>query len=314
VVLKTLATCLLIAWLSALAPNVAAAPTKHAVKHAPAKAAPARNEDIDPYDVDDPDSVEQNDGSDEEDPNEPPPDENAAQPLVQNYLVLAGTPKDLTRLATNAPKLPDLSPYTAEAAQKKIVRGPAGHASVGSMLTETSFNSFKGHDERLREWAMRQSSLPKVIFISGYMTPRDLKRELPPEYFDEPEKDVFVARLPIDIRPGATLHIGEDVKDFRLSFDRGAFLVNEGKLFIMGSRLEGWNEAKRGPSEYKDKHEFRPFIVSWAGSETYIVKRSRSSARSSSPYSSGRARPAGCSTRSSTTTGTASTATKPTTS
>jgi poly(beta-D-mannuronate) C5 epimerase len=273
VVLKALAVVVMFAWLSTLAPAEAAAPPKHGAKHAAAKPAPARNEDIDPYDADDPDSVEQNDGSDEEDPNEPPPDEDAAQPLVQNYLVLAGTPKDLKRLATNAPKLPDLSPYTVEAAQRKIVRTPTGHASVSSMLTELSFSSFKGHDERLREWAMRQSSLPKVISISGgYMTPRDLKRELPPQYFDEPEKGVFVARLPIDIKPGATLHIGEDVKDFRLSFDRGAFLVNEGKLFITGSRLEGWNEAKRGPSEYRDKHEFRPFIVSWAASETYIVK------------------------------------------
>jgi mannuronan 5-epimerase len=273
VVLRSLATVVMIAWLSALAPANAAAPTKHAAKHAPAKPTPARNEDIDPYDADDPDSVEQNDGSDEEDPNEPPPDEDTAQPLAQNYLVLAGTPKDLQRLATTEPQLPDISPYTAEAAQQKIVRTPAGHASVESMLTELSFSSFKGHDERLREWAMRQSSLPKVISISGgYMTPRDLKRELPPQYFDEPEKGVFVARLPIDVKPGSTLHIGDDVKDFRLSFDRGAFLVNEGKLFITGTRLEGWNEAKRGPSEFKDKHEFRPFIVSWAGSETYIVK------------------------------------------
>jgi poly(beta-D-mannuronate) C5 epimerase len=82
---------------------------------------------------------------------------------------------------------------------------------------------------------------------------------------------VFVARLPIDIKPGATLQIGDDVKDFRLSLDRGAFLVNEGKLFITGSRLEAWNEAARGPAVFRDKHDFRPFLVSWAGSETYIV-------------------------------------------
>lgn len=286
-VLRPLAAVALVLLLAVSLPAPAAAPPArqaHAVarnapaRHAAAKPAakpptPLRNEDVDPYDVEDPDSVDQYDGSDEEDPNEPPPDETAAEPLVQNYLVLAGTKKDQKRLETRPPKLPDLSPYTDEAAQKKIVRTPAGHASVVSMLTELSFSSFKGHDERLREWAMRQSSLPKIISIEGgYVTPRDLKRELPAQYFDEPEKGVFVARLPIDIKPGATLHIGEDVKDFRLSFDRGAFLVNEGKLFLMGSRLEGWNEAKRGPSEYRDKHEFRPFIVSWAGSETYIVR------------------------------------------
>src|SRR5262249_8442379 len=159
------------------------APAKAATAKPAAKPTPTRNEDVDPYDVEDPDSADQYDGSDEEDPNEPPPDENAPEPTVQNYVVLAGTQKDLKRLEPTAPKVPDLAPYTADAAQKKIVRTPAGHASIGSMLTELSFSSFKGHDERLREWAMRQSSLPKIISISGgYMTPSDLKRELPPQY------------------------------------------------------------------------------------------------------------------------------------
>src|SRR3546814_20603445 len=76
-------------------------------------------------------------------------------------------------------------------------------------------------------------------------------------------RSVYIARLPIDVRPGATLHIDDSVTDFRLSLDRGAFLVNEGKLFITGSRVRGWNEAKRAPSVFKDKHDFRPFIVSW---------------------------------------------------
>lgn len=252
-----------------------APPQQHRRPPAPA-AAPTRADDadIDTLDPIDPDSVDQADGSDEEDPNEPPPDETNDPVTVasQNYVVLAGSGKDLSRLQTSVPKLPDLSPYTPEAAKAKIVRAPAGRISVGSMLTEASFSSFRGHDERLREWAMRQSSLPKVIFIDGgYVTPRDLAKALPKQYFEETEKGVFVARLPIDVHPGATLHIGEDVKDFRLSLDRGAFLVNEGKLFIMDSRLEAWNEAKRGPAEFKDKHDFRPFIVSWAGSQTYIV-------------------------------------------
>ena len=259
-----------------LATVAVAAPAPPRAKAAQLSASPAKtlskaDDERDPYDLDDPDSVDQSDGSDYEDPNEPPPDE--VQTISNaNYVVLPGSNKDVKRLETKAPSLPDLSPYTSAAARAKVVRTPAGRASVGSMLTELSFNSFKGHDERLREWAMRQSSLPKIILIEGgYMTPADLKRQLPSQYFDEPEKGVFVARLPIDIKPGATLQIGDDVKDFRLSLDRGAFLVNEGKLFITGSRLEAWNEAARGPAVFRDKHDFRPFLVSWAGSETYIV-------------------------------------------
>jgi len=126
----------------------------------PAKTLPKTDDERDPYDLDDPDSVDQSDGSDYEDPNEPPPDE--VQTISNaNYVVLPGTNKDVKRLEMKAPSLPDLSPYTSAAARAKVVRAPAGRASVGSMLTELSFNSFKGHDERLREWAMRQSSLPK---------------------------------------------------------------------------------------------------------------------------------------------------------
>ena len=245
---------------------LAAAPVRHAATAAAPKAHAADNADTDDYS--DPDDATQFDGSDDEDANAQAPVEVASE----NYVVLAGSSKDLAHLDAKPPQLPDLSPYTPEAAKQKIVRTPAGRVSVGSMLTELSFNSFKGRDERLRDWAMRQFSMPKVIFIAGgYVTPRDLARTLPKQYFEETEKGVFVARLPINVRPGATLHIGADVKDFRLSLDRGAFLVNEGMLFITDTRLEAWNEAKRSPALFKDKHEFRPFIVSWAGSQTYII-------------------------------------------
>ena len=269
-VLRILALVVVLALLPVVAAT--AAPARGAPHAKPVPASTPADDSTNAYDAGDTDAVDQNDGSDEEDPNEPPPDELTPEVASQNYVVLAGSDKDLTRLEGAEPKLPDLSPYTADAAKRKIKRTPAGQVSVGSMLTETSFNSFKGRNEQLREWAMRQSSMPKVIFIAGgYVTPRDLARSLPKQYFEESEKGIFVARLPIDIRPGATLHIGEDVKDFRLSLDRGAFLVNEGMLFLTNSRLEAWNEAKRAPAVFEDEHKFRPFLISWAASQTYIV-------------------------------------------
>jgi len=266
VVLKLPASILIAVLMLAASAASATAPAARASAHASAQkpATPSTPEDGEAGDTDEHD---QGDGSDLEDPDDETPDLSH-----QNYVVLAGSSKDLARLDSKVPTLPDLSPYTPENAKKKIVRTPRGNISVGSMLTETSFNSFKGRNEQLREWAMRQSSLPKVIFIAGgYVTPRDLARSLPKQYFEETEKGIFVARLPIDVRPGATLHIGEDVKDFRLSLDRGAFLVNEGMLFITDTQVEAWNEAKRGPALFEDEHKFRPFIISWAASQTYIV-------------------------------------------
>lgn len=216
----------------------------------------------------DPGEADQSDGSDEDDP----ATEDAAQSadFSSKEYEIATVPID--SLAQAPPKLPDISGYTSAAARAKIVDKPRGHAHVASMLTETTFKGFMGRDERLREWAKRQFSLPKAIFISGgYVTPADLARELPKSYFQETSKGVFIARLPIDIRPDATLHIGDDVKDFRLSLDRGSFLANEGKLFITGSQLRAWNERKNAPAWFADEHSFRPFLISWGGSHTYIV-------------------------------------------
>lgn len=218
-------------------------------------------------DADDPGERYQTDGSDQD--NKAEDDRLLAEAEKRPYVVDVTSGKSLE---IPPPKLPDLTRYTAANAIAKIDKSQRGHADVRSMLEELSFKGFMGRDERMRDWAARQKSLPKVIFVSGYMTPKDIARQVPKQYFQETSKGVFVARLPVDVRPGATLHIDDSVSDFRLSIDRGAFLVNEGKLFITGSRLRGWNEAKNAPSTFVDKHDFRPFLVSWGGSQTYIIK------------------------------------------
>lgn len=187
----------------------------------------------------------------------------------QPYTVSSISP---SKLELKPPKLPDLSGFTPAAARAMIKRHPRGTAYVASMLSQDAFQSFTSHDGRLRIWASRQRSMPKAIYISGgYVTPRDLARMLPSSAFAETSPGVYVARLPIDIKPNATLHIDSKVKDFRLSLDRGSFLVNQGRLFITGSKLEAWNEARHAPAKFIGKHDFRPYVISWGGSETYVV-------------------------------------------
>ncbi|MDB5985986.1 MAG: poly(beta-D-mannuronate) epimerase [Nevskia sp.] len=218
----------------------------------------------------DPDEAEQGDGSDQDTPDDY---ERAIQEIQSKPYVVDTVPSDSLTLAP--PQLPDLSGYTSAALNAKIVRKPAGHAAIARMLQDNAFKAFMGGDERLREWALRQFSLPKAIYIEGgYVTPRDLARQLPKSQFEEVSAGVFVARLPIDVRPNATLHIDASVKELRLSLDRGAFLVNEGKLFITGSKVLAWNERAKTPAWFADEHDFRPFITSWGGSETYVADSS----------------------------------------
>ncbi|WP_243040969.1 right-handed parallel beta-helix repeat-containing protein [Dyella sedimenti] len=271
--LKSACLVVAISALLSLGGNHAAWAAQAAPRHAPSHAAGAGDKPVhgksQAEDPDD-DMADQTDGSDEDNQGTDTNAVAATDSKPKAYIVSTGVAKAL--MDWQSPRIPDVSRYTESAAMQNLRRTPAGHVRVGSMLEQMSFKNFMGRDERLREWAKRQSSMPQVIFISGgYVTPRDLARALPRQYFAETQPGVFVARLPIDVQPGATLHIGKDVKDFRLSMDRGAFIVNEGDLFIDQSRLEGWDEANDKPTWFVDEKDFRPFIVSWGGSRTYMI-------------------------------------------
>lgn len=193
----------------------------------------------------------------------------AAMPHVGQYIVREAP---VEGLALAAPKLPDLAPYTAAAVDAKIKTRPAGHVRYRRLVEAVELTEFTGSDGRLIEWARRQSSNPRAIVISGgYMTPRDLAKALPPEHFEETAEGVFILRMPLIVEQGATLHIDAKTREFRMSEERGAFLVNDGTLFITQSALLGWRERDKGPATFRDGNRFRPFLLSWGGTETYIV-------------------------------------------
>lgn len=196
-------------------------------------------------------------------------------PHVGRYVVRAA-PAD--ELVLPAPKLPDLSPYTAAAVMAKLRTKPLGHVRYQRLVEVVELSEFTSGDGRLVEWAARQPSNPRAIIIEGgTMTPRDLARVLPPEHFEQTAEGVFILRMPLIVAQGATLHIDATTKDFRMSEERAAFLVNDGKLFITGSALTAWREKENTPATFRDGNKFRPFLLSWGGSETYIVNSKLSS-------------------------------------
>lgn len=196
--------------------------------------------------------------------------ETAVAAAKQQAYTVSSIPVDSLLLA--APKLPDLTPYTAEAVYAKIVSKPAGRLELRRMLEQDQLAEFTAGDGRLGLWTKRQNEMPQAVFITGgYVTPADLARSLPEKYFREIEPGIYLARLPIVVSQGATLHIGKETKDFRLSSERGAFLVNDGKLFITDSRLTAWSETNNQPDWFTEKGRFRPFLNAWGATETYIV-------------------------------------------
>jgi mannuronan 5-epimerase len=190
-------------------------------------------------------------------------------PSIKHYIVREAPAKGLEMAM---PELPDLAPYGLDAVMDKIGRKPAGRVRYQRLIESQELHEFTGKDGRIIEWASRQSRNPRVILIEGgYMTPRDLARALPPEHFEQTSEGVFILRMPLVVARGATLHIDRSVREFRMSEERAAFLVNDGRLFITHSALLGWRESDGGPAVFRDGRRFRPFLLAWGGTQTYIV-------------------------------------------
>ena len=175
-------------------------------------------------------------------------------------------------LHMDPPKLPDLSGYTAEAVQKKIDRRHKGKVSVRRMLQEVSLKEFIGGDNKAAEWVQRQHGIPQAIFVDdGHVDLVELSKQVPKQYLREVEPGVYLSRLPIVVGHKGILEIDGKVKQLRLSQEGGAFLVNDGKLFVTDTQVTGWREKDKGPATFRSPTEFRPFLLSWGGTETYIV-------------------------------------------
>lgn len=194
---------------------------------------------------------------------------NAPPPVLQHYTVRE---VDSANLWLEPPQLPDLTVYTDAAIEAKIPKNKPGHAEVRRMVDVPTLHEFVGGRGRLGEWAARQRTNPVAIFIEGgVMTPKDLAKEIGSDYFEQLSPGTYMARLPIIVQPGATMHIDAATKELRLSTERGAFLVNDGLMFITQSRVTGWRESANAPATFRAADEFRPFIVSWGGAEIYVT-------------------------------------------
>ncbi|MCK6186383.1 MULTISPECIES: mannuronan 5-epimerase AlgG [unclassified Pseudomonas] len=170
------------------------------------------------------------------------------------------------------PALPDLSGYTAAAIEKKIVRAKPGKISIRRMMQEDALKDFIGGDNKMAEWVVRQHGIPQAIFIDdGYMNLKDLLGKVPKQYLSETSPGVFLAKLPIVVGRKGILEIDKKTQELRLSQQAGSFLINDGQLFVRDTRITGWDEKANGPALFKSPKEFRPFLLAWGGTETYIA-------------------------------------------
>ncbi|KPW87799.1 Alginate biosynthesis protein AlgG [Pseudomonas syringae pv. cerasicola] len=175
-------------------------------------------------------------------------------------------------LEMSKPVLPDLKGYTAEAALKKIVRNKPGKVTVSRMMEETGLKEFIGGDNKMAEWVNRQRGIPQAIMISdGYVSLQDLAKKVPKQFLNEVSPGVYVARLPILIKETGIFEIDSKTKELRLSQEKGSFIVSEGKMLITHTQVNAWSETRNSLATYRKPDEFRPFLLTWGGSETWIA-------------------------------------------
>lgn len=125
------------------------------------------------------------------------------------------------------------------------------------------------------------TTVPRIIFVTrGVMTMSELiaqVRATAPDAITLKGGEVTL-NVPLAVNDGATLIVsGEEITALKFNTKAGAFLVNSGKLYFDNVAVSSYDEATGQPSFVQDHEKgifFRPFILSWSGSETYAADSS----------------------------------------
>jgi hypothetical protein len=193
-------------------------------------------------------------------------------------LRLSSLPPDL-RATPAAPAPPDLSGYTMEAVAAMIPAPAPGRVRIAATAESRHANALI-HDRVADDFARRQGrASPEVVVIEAGVY--DLPA-LADALGDRPdvlarEGSVFTLRRPLVVGPDAALTVrGPEATWLRLDGPAGAFLVNAGALFVHDSRVTSWDDEREGPSPPAEAEDrggppFRPFIVAFGGSRTYVA-------------------------------------------
>lgn len=177
---------------------------------------------------------------------------------------------------TAAPVAPVWQPSPDEAAciQGQPLPAPAasqaGTARATLLFKERYFVKFF-EGGKLQRLIALQEDLPRAVVLeSGVWRPEALLRQInDPSLLAADGAGRFLLQAPLLIRPGATLVV-DGGRELRLSQDRGAFLLNVGRLQVQRGSIVGWDGARRRPAVATASGRFRPFVLGWGGSVTTI--------------------------------------------
>ena len=184
-------------------------------------------------------------------------------------------PFDNKEYKTPEINLPSLDAYTKENILAKIPELKEGIVDVSKMKGSPPLRSFV-FDRRLAEMRNIQDNVhPQAVHIRSGVYDFDLlKKKLfdTGALLDTPEG--YLLTLPLAIYPEAAIVVEDLDKPLLLSQEKGSFIASAGDFFLINSTLTAWSEETSSPAIHEENNMdmFRPFIVTWDGSETYFVE------------------------------------------
>lgn len=191
-------------------------------------------------------------------------------------------------LPAGKPLLPDLAvsssdvtravPFPSGGAAGVVVGGEGRYVRLGG-FDSPYFDGESNNGVRDYVYEQNKTITPEFIFLNrGTFTIADVIAAIGRDQADAidvlPDGAVRFNR-PLAIGSDATLILsGEEVREIQLNATTGAFIVNAGKLDIVGTRVVGFDveknaELRRGYETAM--HKFRPFLLSWSGSVTNLA-------------------------------------------
>ncbi|MBB2820010.1 UNVERIFIED_ORG: hypothetical protein GGD59_003273 [Rhizobium esperanzae] len=123
-----------------------------------------------------------------------------------------------------------------------------------------------------------ETTVPRIIFVTrGVLTMSELiaqVRATDPDAITLDGGEVTL-NVPLAINDGASLIVsGQEIKTLKLNTKAGAFIVNSGKIYFDSVSVSSVDVTTGQPSYVYDHEKgifFRPFILSWSGSETFAA-------------------------------------------
>ncbi|HWA20479.1 MAG TPA: right-handed parallel beta-helix repeat-containing protein [Devosia sp.] len=190
--------------------------------------------------------------------------------------------------APAAPPMPDLDvesihvtsivPYPGGGGAGIAVGGEGRYVRLARFESQT-FDGLQNNGVRDYVYQQNKTITPEFVFLNdGIFSIADviagIGRSDTSAITQLPDGVVRFNR-PVAIGPDATLIIsGEEVSELQINGTLGAYIVNAGRLYITGTKVVAYDTDRNGPA-YVEKgassDKFRPFILSWSASETYVA-------------------------------------------